>query len=354
MAWIAEKPLPTASMGLAAAVCDAPSSGLGQWVYAIGGSHGNLSAAVAGYDTVGQTWSARPSMPTARTGIAAAISPGRIHVLGGFGVSASLTTHEVYEPANDSWSTAAPLPTQRGALAAVTGPDGLIYAIGGYDGNAAVATVDAYDPAHDKWTSKKPMNSPRTWHAAVVGHDGLIYAIGGGTPTILNSMESFNVNTNTWTTSPVTLPAATCGLAAAVDPSGLIYAIGGDAPVGTTPTVTANVYSYNPAAPGWTSAPALSGARAALAAVTGPDGLIYALGGADSASNTLTTVAAFTTDKCYPIRHKIAVVQRSILLEAAGIGELPPQDRAGAESQLVKLETELKNLETQLKVCLFG
>jgi N-acetylneuraminic acid mutarotase len=354
MAWIAEKPLPTASMGLAAAVCDAPSSELGQWVYAIGGSHGNLSAAVAGYDTVGQTWSARPSMPTARTGIAAAISPGRIHVLGGFGVSASLTTHEVYEPANDSWSTAAPLPTPRGALAAVTGPDGLIYAIGGYDGNAAVATVDAYDPAHDKWTSKAPLNSPRTWHAAVVGHDGLIYAIGGGTPTILNSMEVFNVKTNTWTSSPVTLPAATCGLAAAVDPNGLIYAIGGDSVVGNTPTTTANVYSYNPAAPGWTSVPALSSARAALAAVTGPDGLIYALGGADSSGNSFTTVEAFTTDKCYPIEHKIAVVQRSILIEVASIAELPPNAKPGAEKQLANLEAELKNLQLELKICRFG
>jgi len=60
MAWIAEKPLPTASMGLAAAVCDAPSSGLGQWVYAIGGTNSNVLPAISGYDTVGQTWSTRP------------------------------------------------------------------------------------------------------------------------------------------------------------------------------------------------------------------------------------------------------------------------------------------------------
>ena len=45
-----------------------------------------------------------------------------------------LTTHEVYEPANDAWSTAAPLPSPREARwPPLTGPDGLIYAIGGAD-----------------------------------------------------------------------------------------------------------------------------------------------------------------------------------------------------------------------------
>jgi Kelch motif len=226
MPWMAEKALPTASMGLAAAVCDAPPTGSGEWIYAIGGASGNLIAAVAGYDTVQESWFARPSMPTPRTAVAAATSPGRIHVLGGFGNANLLTTHEVYEPANDAWSTAAPLPTPRGAFAAVTGPDGLIYAIGGYDGNNPLATVDAYDPTSDKWITKAPMHSPRTWHAAVTGHDGLIYAIGGGIPAMLSSMEVFNVKTNIWTTSPSPLPVATCGLAAAVDPSGLIYVIG--------------------------------------------------------------------------------------------------------------------------------
>jgi N-acetylneuraminic acid mutarotase len=353
MGWMVEKSLQNKSMGLAAAVCDAPSSGLGQWVYAIGGANPNFLATVAGYDTVDQTWSARPAMPTARNGIAAATSPGRIHVLGGFSINAALTTHEVYEPANDAWSTAAPLPSASAALAAVTGSDGLIYAIGGFDGTNSLATVHAYNPTTDKWTAKASMNTPRTWLAAVAGHDGLIYAIGGGNPTMLNSMETFDVKTNTWTTSPVKLPAPTCGLAAAVDPSGLIYAIGGTHPVGKTPTTSAAVYSYSPGASGWTNQPALSGARAALAATTGPDGLIYAIGGSDG-NNAVATVEAYTTDKCYSIEHKIAVLQRSILFEAAGIGELPPQDRPGAEANLANLETQLKNLELELKICRLG
>jgi N-acetylneuraminic acid mutarotase len=353
MAWTAENPLPAASWGLAAAVCAAPGSQSGQWIYAVGGTNGsNVLAGLAGYDPVQKKWSVRPSMPTARSGVAAATSPGRIHVLGGFDNNSDvLATHEVYEPATNAWSTAAPLPSARGILAAVTGPDGLIYAIGGYDDHNPLAIVDAYDPATDKWTSKASMHSPRTWHAAVVGHDGLIYAIGGGTPSMLSSVETFNVTTNTWTTSSFSLPVATCGLAAAVDPNGFICIFGGD----TAPTAgpAANVYCYIPADPGWLTQPPMSSACGALAAATGPDGLIYAIGGGDS-TGPLATVAAFTADKCYPIEQKVAEVQSTLSNAQGNLADIPPQDRAAAEKQIIALGLELKGLEAELKTCQGG
>jgi Kelch motif len=163
MAWTAEESLPTASWALAAAVCQAPASESGEWVYAIGGiGDGVVLAAVAGYDTVQKQWFARPSMPTARSGPGAATSPGRVHVLGGFSGGADvLTTHEVYEPANDAWSKAAPLPTARGNFAAATGPDGLIYAIGGSDGNNVLVTVEAFDlQRHDRHVDNQSVHTP--------------------------------------------------------------------------------------------------------------------------------------------------------------------------------------------------
>jgi N-acetylneuraminic acid mutarotase len=341
-------------MGLGAVVCQAPGSQSGQWVYAVGGTNTDVLAALAGYDTVGKKWSTLPSMPTARSAVAAATSPGRIHVLGGFNDSAVLlNTHEVYEPATNAWSTAAPLPSPRAALAAVTGSDGLIYAIGGADGNGPVSGVDAYDPTSDTWITKAPLNTARMWLAAVAGPGGLIYAIGGGggTPVSLSSMEAFNITTNTWTTSSFPLPIATCGLAAAVDPSGLVCVIGGDTVPSGGPT--SDVYCYNPADPGWITQPPMPTARGALAAATGPDGLIYAIGGADPA-NSFNTVAAFKADKCYPIEQKIAAVQSELSTVQGDIAELPPKDRAGAEKQIIALGLELKGLEAQLKACQGG
>jgi hypothetical protein len=354
MAWTAEPSLPNASMGLAAAVCAAPPGGSGQWIYAIGGAGATVLATISGYDTVHKTWSARPSMPTARNAIAAAVTPGRIHVLGGFEAATLLATHEVYEPATDSWSTAAPLPSARGCLAAATGPDGLVYAIGGFDGKNPLATVDAYDPATDKWTAKAPLHQARAWHAAVTGHDGLIYAMGGGIPGVLSSVETFNVNTNTWTTNLHPLPTGTCALAAAVDPNGLICAIGGDSQVGNTAGPTTNVYLYNPSAPGWITQPPLPAARGGLAAATGPDGLIYALGGGDDDSNAYANVEAYATDKCYPIEQKIAAVESELSGLQGDVGDLPPKDRAAAERQIISLGLELKGLEAQLKTCRGG
>ncbi len=202
MAWMAEESLPTASMSLAAAVCDAPPPGSGQWVYAVGGTNNSdVLAAVAGYDTVQQKWSARPSMPTARSGVAAATSPGRIHVLGGF----------------------------------------------------------------DEGTN----------------------------------------------------------------------------------------YCYNPAAPGWISQPPMPSGRAALAATTGPDGLIYAIGGTD-ANDSLATVAAFTTDKCYPIEQKLAVAENNLSIAVNSLVDLPPQALAGAEKELAGLRAQVISLEAQLKTCRGG
>ena len=44
------------------------------------------------------------------------------------------------------------LPTGRGGLAAVTGPDGLIYAIGGYNGGA-IGTVEVFDTVTGSWAT---------------------------------------------------------------------------------------------------------------------------------------------------------------------------------------------------------
>jgi hypothetical protein len=92
---------------------------------------------------------------------------------------------------------------------------------------------------------------------------------------------------------------------------------------------------------------------AVLAATTGPDGLIYAIGGTDG-NNPLATVGAFTADKCYPIEQKIAAVQSELSTVQGDMGDLPPQDRAAAEKQMIALGQELKGLEAQLKTCRGG
>jgi len=69
-------------------------------------------------------------MPTARSGIAAAVLEGGIFVFGGEAPSGTFNQNESYDPAANSWTTRAPMPTARHGLgAAVVGKS--IYVISG-------------------------------------------------------------------------------------------------------------------------------------------------------------------------------------------------------------------------------
>lgn len=310
MPWTNEPPLAVPQFDLAATTGDAPAPGSGSRIYAIGGGGGGHEVAtVAAYDTQAKSWSAVTAMPTPRSALAAAATPGRVHALGGIGLAYDvLATHEIYQPATNAWSTAAPLPTARYWLAATTGPDGLVYALGGLDKHNTFATVEAYNPATDTWATRAPMPTARQGLAAVTGPDGLIYAIGGfSSPNLLATVETYDPATDTWTPR-APLPSATVWLAAAVGPNGLIYAIGGVDDGNNN--VTARVYSYDPAAPaaGWANRAQLATARADLAAATGPDGLVYAIGGsAGQAAGyaAFDTVEAYTFDPNDGATHQI-------------------------------------------------
>ncbi|MGH2457546.1 MAG: Kelch repeat-containing protein [Chloroflexota bacterium] len=194
-----------------------------------------------------------------------------------------------------SWAPAAPLPTPRAELAAVTGPDGRIYAIGGTSGNVSLATVEAYDPATNTWTTAAPLPQPRQDLAAVLGSDGRIYVIGGvscsrSACTYPAAVAVYDVASNTWSTV-APLPTPRGGLGAARGPSGRIYAIGGSAsPNG--PFATVDV--YDPSSNTWRTVAPLPAARSSLAVVAGPDGRIYAIGGTEPvALGSISTVDAY-------------------------------------------------------------
>ena len=302
MTWTNEPSLSLPRQGLAAAVCDAPSPGSGYRIYAIGGDDdaGDILATVEAYDTSAAAWSSVVPMSTPRTNLAASPGIARIYALGGSDGVGPLATHEIYDPAagaGGAWSSGPALPTARESLAAVTGRDGNIYALGGYNG-AYLTTVEAFNPTTNAWitgaSAPPPMHTARFALAAVTGPDGLIYAIGGANASgALSTVERYNPSTKTWALLPATLPQALSNLAASVGPDGLIYVVGGQ----NNLTINqSTVYSYDPAAtnPQWTTQaplPAPTG-QGFLAAATGPDGLIYAIGGADPAITG--AVEAFT------------------------------------------------------------
>jgi hypothetical protein len=181
---------------------------VGHTLYAIGGelnqcfaSSGTPLAIMEAYDLVTGQWSARPPMPTARTGFGVAVVDGIIYAIGGGDMTGNLATVEAYDPATGAWTTKAPMPSGR-SLLAVAAIDKMIYAIGGNHGGGFSDGVSAYDPSTNAWAHKVQVPSlidtlgPNSEFANIPGRraqhsaatvNGIIYVMGGlvndsGTP----------------------------------------------------------------------------------------------------------------------------------------------------------------------------
>lgn len=123
---------------------------------------------------------------------------GKVLILGESG--AELGKAEVFDPATESWTVAAPLNVLRGGIALVTMADGKIIAAGGIAGSTAVATSEIYDPSTGAWSTVAPMNIARAFTASSLLKDGRILVSGGSTngADVLSASEIYDPVTDTW------------------------------------------------------------------------------------------------------------------------------------------------------------
>lgn len=201
-------------------------------IYVIGGWGPVAPAPVEEYDPATDTWTKKARMPFFSIIVSTSVVNKKIYAIGG--TEKRIPTVEEYDPAADKWTRKADMPTPRLNLS-TSAVNGKIYAIGGNvlidNVIKALSTVEEYDPATDTWTKKADMPTPRyVLSTSVV--NGKIYAIGGqsgrpigGIPNPLETVEEYDPATDTWT-NKTGMPTARGGLSAsAVD--GKIYAIGG-------------------------------------------------------------------------------------------------------------------------------
>jgi len=148
-------------------------------IYVISGlSERGWSTEVEAYNAAEDLWERRAAKPVAVANVGAAVINGLVYVPGGLAEGNRLTdVLEVYDPANDRWSTKASLPRPLCAYAIAPYEDGF-YLFGGWDGADYVATVYYYDAASDTWHEETAMRTARGFAAAAtVGNS--IYLIGG-------------------------------------------------------------------------------------------------------------------------------------------------------------------------------
>jgi N-acetylneuraminic acid mutarotase len=135
------------------------------------------------YDSATGQWSEMAPLPTPREHMPAMVYDGKIHVIGGrfLEMTNNTGTHEVYDPKTDSWEEAASLPTPRSGTAGAVLDNEILVMGGERDPNSNTGTFkenEAYNPATDSWSTLAPLPTPRHGFDAAV-FDSAVYTPGG-------------------------------------------------------------------------------------------------------------------------------------------------------------------------------
>ena len=169
---------------------------------------------------------------------------GKIYAIGGdigseFGNASPGTTRtgnvvnttEEYDPATDTWSLKASMPTQRAGFGIVVYQN-KIYCIGGWtytNDYLNTGVNEVYDPATDSWTAKTPPPYPITSSASAVA-DNKIYFIGrrdssgsGTADRFIQIYDAANDNWSVGSSSPTYGFSATGGATSGVNAPKRIY-----------------------------------------------------------------------------------------------------------------------------------
>jgi len=230
-------------------------------------------------------WSARAPGP-ARSGHAQVAASGLLYVIGGNNNSGTaLSTVQTYNPATDSWSSTAPLPSARGRGNGAATINGTIYLAGGQNSAGTLTpTLFAYNISTNAWTTKANMPVPGgCGGSAAIAGKLYVYSgctLQGGTPQPARVLHRYDPGSNSWIT--LRPPPAIHSLGAVAAVGGKLYLAGGN----SAPEVaSARLDVYDPATNTWSSRRALPTARVAPgAAVVGS--LLYVIGGRNGPSIT--------------------------------------------------------------------
>jgi N-acetylneuraminic acid mutarotase len=233
--WTSKTPMPTPRSGFAIVVYQ-------NKIYAIGGSVGyGYVGNNEVYDPVSNTWETRTSMPTPRADLCANLLNDKIYLIGGKKYSSTTpffnetNINEVYDPANDSWSTKTPAPTAvQGCASAVF--NGKVFVMGGslksfsLENTLTTDTTQVFDPKNDTWSLAANLPYAVSYGAAAITEGYMaparIHYIGGHSiGKFTGQTQAYNSENNSWTITE-SMPTARAYLGVAVV-NDVLYAIGG-------------------------------------------------------------------------------------------------------------------------------
>lgn len=295
--WATVDPLPQARWGSASVVL---RNGR---VMVIGGATGsssyNATASVMIFDSRAGAWTTVTDMLQARAyPMAVELADGSVLVAGGSRNGQPLDTTERYNPDNGTWvaSGRLNLPRTQGTLTLL--PDGRVLAAGGgieaAPGWISTASTEIFDPATNQWSIAAPMSVARAIHTATLLKDGEVLVTGGATTyhgstgSVTARAEIFDPRSGTWR-QVAPLPKPLYVQCAALMPDGRVLVAGGWWSTSNSDPSHGNVQIYDPKSDTWTPTGALVTPRAQFNLVALPDGRFLAIDGVDPAYHTLAS-----------------------------------------------------------------
>lgn len=133
-------------------------------------------------------WEELPPVPgPGRLAATAEAWGGKVYLFGGYtvaadGSEASVPNVDVFDPATDSWSVAAPMPVPVDDAVSGVWKDSLIVLVSGWHDTDNVSDVQMYDPRSDSWSTATPIpGAPVFGHAGKVVGDRIVYLGGANT-----------------------------------------------------------------------------------------------------------------------------------------------------------------------------
>ena len=265
-----------------------PRSGFGPgMIYLVGGvGEGGRLSTTEMYDPQNASWTQLAGMAGPRFAHGCVALDGKLYAVGGRGANAQeLDTAEVYDPQTDGWQPLAKMSTARYGLG-LAAVGGKIFAVGGWSGSSVLDSVEAYDPRLGAWALVASMSGKRHCHASVV-LDGKVYAMGGHDGAgALDTVEIYDRQADSWQ-RVARMPQRLHSHAAAAM-GGKIYVTGGN---GQASSVN-SVYVYDPQANAWTQLASMGTARRVHASAA-VGGKLYVFGGHSTGSARLSTAEVY-------------------------------------------------------------
>ena len=255
-------------------------------VLVVGGYDEKSIASAEIYDPATNAWRRAATMSAPRSGhTATLLADGKVLVAGGWNATGFLSAAELYDRNSDTWSPAAGMSVPRTAHTATLLANGNVLVAGGGGCGCAphgwTNRAEIYEPATNTWTSAASLALPHGDHTATLMADGRVLVAGGSISfpgEDLQDTEMYDPMSDTWTSAGMILgePIDPRYASATVLPDGkVLLAGGGD----STDWVLDGNFLYDPATNRWSPGGHLETVRLLHSATLLSNGEVLIAGG---------------------------------------------------------------------------